>query len=74
MKHKIIKQLDKRGMKTNFFIKKHNLSMAGFYGTVAGQQKDRKTIKALKEEGLFDCLVEELEDFFKEFIDLKEEK
>ena len=58
MKHKIIKQLDERGIKTNFFIKKHNLSTAGFYGTVSGQRKDRKTIKALKKEGLFVFLVD----------------
>jgi len=74
MKHKIIKQLDERGIKTNFFIKKHNLSTAGFYGTIAGQRKDRKTIKALKKEGLFDFLMEEFSDFFKEFEDKKEEK
>lgn len=74
MKHKIIKQLDKRGTKTNFFLKKHKLSKAGFYGTIAGQRKDRKTIKALKKEGLFVFLTEEFSDFFKEFEDKKEEK
>ena len=74
MRHKIIKQLDKRGEKTNFFLKKHKLSKAGFYGTIAGQRKDRKTINALKEEGLFDCLIEEFGDFFKEFEILETEK
>ena len=70
MKHKIIKQLDKRGTKTNFFLKKHKLSKAGFYGTIAGQRKDRKTILALKSENLYGFLIEEFGDYFVEYENL----
>ena len=65
MKHKIIKLLDDKGVKTNYFIKKHKLSKAGFYGTIAGLRKDKKTIFALKEDQLYEHLVEEFKDLYK---------
>lgn len=67
MYHRIIKELDYRGIKTSFFIKTHKLSEAGFYGTISGKRKDVKTLKALEDEGILHLLVEEFNDFFAEF-------
>ena len=69
MKHNVILELDKRGIKPRKIIEKYGLSSAGFYGTVAGFRKDRKTIKALKEEGFLEYLIEEFGDKYKDFAD-----
>jgi len=67
MYHRIIKELDTRGIKSSFIIKNHNLSTAGFYGTVSGKRKDVKTLEALEKEGLLVFLVQEFKDFFPEY-------
>lgn len=62
-KHKILQELDRRGIKTRFFCELHNIKLVSFYQTTSGVRMDRKCVKALHKEGMLGILLDEFPHF-----------
>lgn len=62
-KHKILQELDRRGIRTRLFCELHNIKQSNFYQTTSGVRADRMCIKALHKEGMLDILLDEFPHF-----------
>lgn len=62
-KHKVVQELDRRGIRTRFFCELHNIKLTDFYQTTSGIRMERKCVKALHKEGMLDLLLEEFPNF-----------
>lgn len=51
-KHKVTQELDKRGIKTNFFCELHNIKVTSFHQTISGVRPDKKCIKTLYKKSM----------------------
>lgn len=64
-KHKVVQELDRRGIKTKFFCELHNIKLISFYQTTSGIRADKKCVKALHKEGMLHLLFDEFPHFKK---------
>ena len=58
-RHKVMQELERRGIRTKFFCNLHNISVQNFYSTISGVRPNRKCIKAIHKEGMLDMLLDE---------------